>query len=218
MNNMSRTKTIDQEILEEVQSDAKKTRSYGVIFIISGLALQILHLFPLPIRGFPFMLIIAGIILVGSGILFILGSLTVPRNRTEIISRLQKVMLDKNPDRRLWAAQRLVGYAKEANFTKNEILSLAKHAAKMVKNPPVNQTYRPYVAVDHIILLREIAVSVPMDKHLRRDFVRIIKPLQNIEEFGDEAYEVLADAIAYHPEKLPVQAYSDLRKQKDELN
>ena len=69
-----------------------------------------------------------------------------------------------------------------------------------------------YIAVDHIILIREIAVSVEMNKHLRKDFVKIIKPIQKIEGFPDEAYEMLADAIAYHPSKLPIQAYLDYQK------
>ncbi len=43
-----------------------------------------------------------------------------------------------------------------------------------------------------------------------------IKPLQKIDGFPDEAYEILADAIAYHPSKLPVQAYLDYQKDSSE--
>ena len=73
-----------------------------------------------------------------------------------------------------------------------------------------------YIAVDHLILLREIAVGVNMNKYVRKDFVKIIKPLQKIDGFPDEAYEILADAIAYHPSKLPVQAYLDYQKDSSE--
>lgn len=213
---MSAEATPDQKFQIQANEDAANARRYGLIFIIAGFALQILHFFKLPLPGFTAMLIVAAVILIGAGILFILGSYTVPQNRTEFIRRFQNTMLDHNPERRLWAAQRLVGYVREANFTKDEILDVARHAAKMVKNPDVSERYKPYVAVDHIILLRELAVNVEMDKHVRKDFIRVVKPLTKMEGLSDDAYEVLSDAIAYHPDKLPIQAYSDLRKQKDE--
>lgn len=212
---MDNTKSVDQYYLSQVKNEGQRTLRYGILFIIGGLLIQLLHLVKIPVQGFTFMVIIAGIILVGAGILFILGSFTVPKTRAELIARLQNIMLDHNPERRLWAAQRLVGYAKDANFAKEEVLALARHAAKMVKENPVREPYNQYVSVDHIILLREMAVSVPMNKHTRKDFVRIITPLQKIKGFGDEAYTVLADAMAYHPSKLPVQAYADLQKMED---
>ena len=56
----------------------------------------------------------------------------------------------------------------------------------------------------HIVVLREIAVSVKMNKHVRKEFITIIKPLKKIEGFPDEAYELLSDTIGYHPGKLAV--------------
>ncbi|MHA2248743.1 MAG: hypothetical protein ACXAD7_00205 [Candidatus Kariarchaeaceae archaeon] len=211
---MNTSKSIDRAIIEEIAQDAKRARQWSYSFIISGIALQLLHFLSLPIRGVQAMVITAGIILVASGLLFYLGSRSVPTTRPEIIKRLQTTMLEKNPKRRLWAAQRLVGYAKDANFSKKEIVGLAKHAGKIVSTYAEYTNYKQFIAADHIILLREIAISVPMDKHVRSDFVRVIKPLQKIKGFQDEVYEVLSDAIAYHPSKLPVQAYSDLMKEK----
>lgn len=212
----NRIKSVDQSLIEDIAQDAKRAKLWGLTLIVGGLLLQVLHLFPLPISGLKAMLIVSGVILIGSGTLFYLGSFSVPTNRREIIERLQKTMLDKNPERRLWAAQRLVGYSKDANFTKKEIVGLAKHVIKIINELPIENPYGQYIAADHVVLLREIAVSVPMDKHIRRDFVRIIKPLQKIKGFQNEVYEVLSDAIAYHPNKLPVQAYADLQKENED--
>ena len=57
-----------------------------------------------------------------------------------------------------------------------------------------------------------------MDRHVRRDFVRIVRPLLKMKNLSSEAYELLADAIAYHPDKLAVQAFADLQQMKEEDN
>ncbi|OLS27814.1 MAG: hypothetical protein HeimC2_10080 [Candidatus Heimdallarchaeota archaeon LC_2] len=209
---MSKHISADLAIMKEIAEDAAQTKNWGIVLILSGLLIQTLHVFKIPVNGIWILLILTGLILAAFGIRFLLVTTSLPKNRMEIIYRFQLLMLSKNPDRRLWAAQRLIGYAKSANFTKEEIYSLSRHAKKIVEQPPVEQQYMGYIAVDHLILLREIAVGVKMNKHVRKDFIKIIKPLQKIVGFPDEAYEILADAIAYHPSKLPVQAYLDYQK------
>ncbi len=213
---MSKQISADQAMIIEIADDAAQTKNWGFVLILSGLLIQSLHLFSIPIWGIEYLLILTGLVFVSFGIRFILVATSLPKNRKEIIHRFQLLMLNKNPDRRLWAAQRLVGYAKTANFSKGEILSLARHAKKVIEQPPVEHQYMGYIAVDHLILIREIAVGVKMNKHVRKDYVKIIKPLQKIEGFPEEAYEILADAIAYHPSKLPVQAYIDYQKDTSE--
>ncbi|MHA2089633.1 MAG: hypothetical protein ACW98K_02140 [Candidatus Kariarchaeaceae archaeon] len=205
--------SIDQALITEIIQDAKRARQWAAVLFFSAILLQIFHILDLNIAGITIMIVLAGIILITSSMLFYIGSLSIPTNRAEIIARLQKTMEDKNPKRRLWAAQRLVGYAKDANFSKETILGLAVHATRIVKNPPHGHSYGRYVAADHIIFLREIAIAVPMNRHLRREFVSIIRPLKKIEGFPDEVYEVLTDAIAYHPDKGPTQAYLDLERE-----
>lgn len=205
--------SIDEAIIAEIRQDAEKTRVWAFVLMSSGLFIQIFHAFDLPIIGLKSMLILFGSILFISGILFYLGSYSVPTNRREIIDRFQKIMLDKKPDRRLWAAQRLVGYLKDANLTKEEIINIIRYTKKQVEQSSVSMHLQPYISADHVVLLREIAVSVPMNKHIRKEFVRIIKPLQKLQGFPDEVYELLADAIAYHPSKLAVQAYLDYNKE-----
>ncbi|MCE7733256.1 MAG: hypothetical protein GPJ54_00165 [Candidatus Heimdallarchaeota archaeon] len=213
---MSKELSVDRAMMKEISENAIQTRNWGIVLILSGLLIQTLHIFPIPVGGIEYLLLLTGVILVAFGIRFILVTTSLPKNRKDLIERFQLLMLDKSPDRRLWAAQRLIGYAKSANFSKDEILSLARHAKKVVEMPPVDEKFMGYVAVDHLILIREIAVGIEMNKHLRKDFVKIIKPLQKIEGFPDEAYELLADAIAYHPSKLPVQAYLDYQKENSE--
>jgi len=208
--------TIDQLFLLKARADARKTRMIGVLLILGGAALQLLHLLDASISGFKIMVIVAGVITAGSGILFILGSTTVPKNRGEFVRRFQKAMLDTDPDRRLWGAQSLIGYMKQANFTKEDILRVARYTAAVIENPPVADKYKEYIAGDHLLLLREMAVSVDIDKHTRKDFVRIIRPLMKMKNLSSEAYELLADAVSYHPDKLPIQAFSDLQKIKEE--
>ncbi len=207
---MSSIPSVDQIIIQEIKEDAKQVQKWAVIFFISSLLLQFLHLLDPPIWGFRSMLIVAGLILFGASILFYLGSISIPQNRSQIIARLQKIMLDKNPKRRLWAAQRLIGYIKEANFTRNEILEVTLYHVNIIKEPPYSDPYRKYIATDHIIVLREIAVSVPMDKHTRKEFVKIVKALKKLKDITDEGAELLTDAIAYDPNKSPAQAIADL--------
>lgn len=209
---MDKSTSVDNYLFKEMNRDIGKTKNWGYTFIASGILLQALHFLLNLIDGFTFMLIMTGVILVISGMLFILGTSSVPKSRGDVVQRLEKIMLTKNPKRRLWAAQRLVGYAKDANFSKEEILSLTRELVRVVKNPPVHQKYRLFVAVDHIVVLREIAVSVKMNKHVRKEFTTIIKPLKKIEGFPDEAYELLSDTIGYHPSKLAVHAYEDYKK------
>lgn len=213
---MAKELSVDRAMMQEISENAVQTRNWGIVLILSGLLIQTLHIFPIPVGGIEYLLLLTGVILIAFGIRFILVTTSLPKNRKDLVKRFQLLMLDKSPDRRLWAAQRLIGYAKSANFTKDEILSLTRHAKKVVEMPPVEPKFMGYVAVDHLILIREIAVGVDMNKHLRKDFVRIIKPLQKIEGFPDEAYELLADAIAYHPSKLPIQAYLDYQKDSSE--
>ena len=213
---MSKELSVDRAMMNEISENAIQTRNWGIVLILSGLLIQTLHIFPIPVGGIEYLLLLTGVILVAFGIRFILVTTSLPKNRKDLVERFQLLMLDKSPDRRLWAAQRLIGYAKSTNFSKDEILSLARHAKKVVEMPPVDSRFMGYVAVDHLILIREIAVGIEMNKHLRKDFVKIIKPLQKIEGFPDEAYELLADAIAYHPSKLPIQAYLDYQKDSSE--
>ncbi|MHA2503236.1 MAG: hypothetical protein ACXAE3_10225 [Candidatus Kariarchaeaceae archaeon] len=212
--------TVDQQLILEARKDARQTRLYGIGFIILAAVSQLLHFVKLPVQGFPFMVIIAGIIFLGAGILFIMGSYTVPTNRSEFVGRLQKIMLTLDPERRLWAAQRLIGYAKSANFTKNDILRMTQYTVAIIQDPPVADIYKEYIAGDHLILLREMAVNIKMDRNTRREFQKIIRPLNKVKGLSDEAYELLADALAFHPDKLAVQAFSDLKKinEEDEQN
>jgi len=205
--------SIDQAMLQEIAADANQAKQWGFAFLGSSLLMLVLFLFPLPIKGFSILIISTSIILGVTGILFLMGSTTTPKDRKGIVERLQKTMLDKNPNRRLWAAQRLVGYVKDSNFIKEDILELAYHARKVIKTDPEVNRLQKYIAVDHIILLREILVSVPMNKHVRKDFVEIIKPLRKLEWLPEDAVEILADAIAFHPSKLPVQAYLDYERE-----
>ena len=213
---VARPPSIDQTIIAEISEDAKRAKTWGIVLMMSGLLIQLFHTFTLPFSGVRAMLILTGLILFGFGFLFFMGSQNVPRNRKEIIFRLQRVMADENPKRRLWAAQRLIGYAKEANLTKEEILEMTHFAKKAVKSPGGKFAYKGFVAVDHLIFIREMAVSVPMNRHLRKEFVQIIKPLQKLTTLPDEGQALLADAISYHPSKLPVQAYADIKKLKEE--
>lgn len=77
-------------------------------------------------------------------------------------------------------AQGLVGYAKQANFSKEDILDITKYTVNIVMKPPVKDIYKEYIMGDHLILLREIAVSVKMDKHTRKEFIRNVKPLMKL--------------------------------------
>lgn len=203
--------SIDQALLQEIAADANQAKQWGLAFLGSSILILVLFLFPLPIKGFSILIISTSIILGVTGILFLMGSTTTPTDRKGIVERLQKVMLDKNPKRRLWAAQRLVGYVKDSNFIKEDILELAYHARKVIKTDPDTSKLQRYIAVDHIILLRELLVSVSMNKHVRKDFVEIIKPLRNLDWLPEDAVEILADAIAYHPSKRPAQAYFDYK-------
>jgi hypothetical protein len=204
--------SVDQRLILEAREDARKTKIYGIGFIILGSLLQLLHFVNLPVQGFPFMVIIAGVISIGAGILFILGSTTIPTTRSEFVARFQKIMLTLDPERRLWAAQRLVGYAKSANFTKADIIRMTQYTVSIIQDPPVADIYKQYIAGDHLILLREMAVSIKMDKKTRKEFQQTVRPLKKIKGLSDEAYELLADAMAYHPDKLPIQAFADLQK------
>lgn len=212
---MSLQVPLDRQIINELTNDAKEARNWGIVLILSGLIIQLLHYVDIKITGITLMLFLTGGILIVSGILFTMGSFNVPKTRKELIIRLQKVMMDSNPKRRLWAAQRLIGYAKDANLAKQEILALATHGKKVVQNPPGRQVYQGYIAVDHLIFLREMAVSIPMNKHVRKQFVQILRPLQKIKDMPAEGQEMLADAISYHPSKLPIQAFADLEKLKE---
>ncbi|MHA2028742.1 MAG: hypothetical protein ACW99Q_05075 [Candidatus Kariarchaeaceae archaeon] len=213
---VSKYPSADQAMIQEIADNAVQTKNWGIVLIISGLLIQVLHIFSIPIWGIEYLLILTGLVLFVFGVRFLLVTASLPKNRTEIVTRFQLLMLNENPDRRLWAAQRLIGYAKTANFTKDEVLALTRHAKRIIEDPPVEQRFMGYVAVDHLILIREIAVGIKMNKHVRKDFVKLIKSLQKIEGFPDEAYELLADAIAYHPSKLPVQAYLDYQKESSE--
>ena len=93
---------------------------------------------------------------------------------------------------------------------------MTQYTVSIIQDPPVADMYKEYIAGDHLILLREMAVSINMDKNTRRDFQKIIRPLKNIKGLSDEAYELLADAMAYHPDKLPIQAFADLKKIEEE--
>lgn len=212
---MSLQVPLNQQIINELTRDAQEARNWGIVLIIGGLLVQLLHYVDIRFSGITFMLVLTGGIMVVSGIFFTFGSFNVPKNRKQLITQLQKVMMDSNPKRRLWAAQRLIGYAKGAQLSKQEILALATHGKRVVKNPPGKNAYKPYIAVDHLVFLREMAVSIPMTKHVRKDFVQIIRPLQKIKEMPDEGQEMLADAISYHPSKLPIQAFADLEKLKE---
>ncbi len=205
----------DKALFMELNQDVIRARIWGITFIVSSILLQSLHFILDLISGFRFMLILTGVIFFIIGILFVLGTSSVPRSRSEIMARLQKIMLENNPKRRLWAAQRIVGYMKDGNFSKQEILEVTRNITKNAKNPPVPPRYAPYITVDHIVVLREIAVSVSMNKHVRKDFVNIIRPLKKIEGLPEEANALLLDAIAYSPSKLPIQAYNDLLKENE---
>ena len=134
---MSKELSVDRAMMQEIADDAVQTRNWGIVLILSGLLIQTLHVFSIPIWGIEYLLIITGLVLVAFGIRFIQVATSLPKNRSEIVKRFQLLMLDKRPDRRLWAAQRLIGYAKSANFTRDEIISLTRHAKKVVENPPV---------------------------------------------------------------------------------
>ncbi|MEC8704999.1 MAG: hypothetical protein VXX61_04775 [Asgard group archaeon] len=208
--------TTDQLLLDNVNKDAKKSKIVGFLLILFAGLIQFLGVLDFNIQGFRVMVVLIGVILFGSGVLFILGSYTVPQNRKEFVKRFQKAMLDFDPDERLWGAQGLVGYAKQANFSKEDILDITKYTVNIVMKPPVKDIYKEYIMGDHLILLREIAVSVKMDKHTRKEFIRNVKPLMKLKNLSDEGYQLLADSVSYHPEKLPVQAYFDLKKLEDE--
>ena len=49
------------------------------------------------------------------------------------------------------------------------------------------------------------------DASIKADYIKY-GPLN----LSDEGYQLLADSVSYHPEKLPVQAYFDLKKLEDE--
>ncbi len=93
-------------------------------------------------------------------------------------------------------AQGLVGYAKQANFSKEDILDITKYTVNIVMKPPVKDIYKEYIMGDHLILLREIAVSVKMDKHTRKEFIRNVKPLMKLKNLSDEGYQLLADSVS----------------------
>ena len=172
--------TTDQLLLDNVNKDAKKSKIVGFLLILFAGLIQFLGVLDFNIQGFRVMVVLIGVILFGSGVLFILGSYTVPQNRKEFVKRFQKAMLDFDPDERLWGAQGLVGYAKQANFSKEDILDITKYTVNIVMKPPVKDIYKEYIMGDHLILLREIAVSVKMDKHTRKEFIRNVKPLMKL--------------------------------------
>jgi len=205
--------SIDQKLIREIKTDAEQAKKWGYTFMISSIMMQFLHFFQLPILGFTSMIIIIGIILMGSGIIFYFGASTIPQNREQIILRLQGVMKHHDPKRRLWASQRMIGYMKEGNFSKDELLTITREACKVVKLPLDLNKYQEYIAVDHIIFIREIAVGITMPKDTRREFKAKIKQLLKVKFLPEKAYELLADAIAYHPNKLPIQAFADYERE-----
>ena len=200
---------MDTIIADEIYQNYKQARLWGFTMILAGIILQLLHLFAIPVNGFQFMIIISGIILCGAGILFLMGSSSVPKSRTEIVYRLQKIMQNTNPKRRLWAAQRLVGYLKDGNFSKDEKFIIVNDALRLINNPTAGSKYQHYILVDHIIFLREFLINVKLNKHERKEFTRLVKPLEKIKGLPDEVNNIIMDIIVYDPKKLPIQAYSD---------
>lgn len=212
---MSKAISADKFLFQEMNQDIKRARLWGISFIITGLLIQSFHFILSLISGFRFMLILTGIIFVIIGVLFIMGTTSVPKTRNDILRRLLLVMQERNPKRRLWAAQRLVGYLKDGNFSKEEILDTTSTLVNHALHPDVPNRFVSYVAVDHIIVLREIAVTVPMNKHTRKEFVSMIRVLKKIPNLPEDAENILLDAITFSPNKLPVQAYNDLLNEKD---
>ncbi len=94
--------TTDQLLLDNVNKDAKKSKIVGFLLILFAGLIQFLGVLDFNIQGFRVMVVLIGMILFGSGVLFILGSYTVPQNRKEFVKRFQKAMLDFDPDERLW--------------------------------------------------------------------------------------------------------------------
>ena len=86
--------TTDQLLLDNVNKDAKKSKIVGFLLILFAGLIQFLEVLDFNIQGFRVMVVLIGVILFGSGILFILGSYTVPQNRKEFVKRFQKAMLD----------------------------------------------------------------------------------------------------------------------------
>ena len=208
------SKSVDAVIADEIYQNYKQARLWGITMILAGIIIQLLHLFEIPISGFQFMVILSGTILGGAGFLFLMGATSVPKSRAEIVERLQKIMQNTNPNRRLWAAQRLIGYLRDGNFSKEEKLSITRDALRLINNPIKESKYQHYIVVDHIIFLREFSINVKMDKIERKEFTRLVKPLESIKDLPDEVNNIIMDIIVYDPKKLPIQAYSDYLKNK----
>jgi hypothetical protein len=202
-------KSVDSIIAEEIYQNYKQARLWGFTMLLAGIILQLLHLFEVPINGIQFMIIISGIILGGAGILFLLGSSSVPKSRADIVNRLQKIMQNTNPNRRLWAAQKLIGYLRDGDFSKDEKFEIVNDTLRLINNPTAGSKYHHYIQVDHIIFLREFSINVKLNKHERKEFSRLVKPLEKIKGLPDEVNNIIMDIIVYDPKKLPIQAYSD---------
>lgn len=208
------SKSVDTKLADEIYQNYKQARLWGSTMILSGAILQLLHLFEIPINGFLFMVIISGVILGGAGILFLMGSSSVPKSRAGIVKRLQGIMQNTNPNRRLWAAQRLIGYLRDGNFSMDEKQSIVIDALKVVNSPISGSKYQHYIMVDHIIFLREYSINVKLNKNERKDFTRLVKPLEKIKGLPNEVNNIIMDIIVYDPKKLPIQAYSDYLRAK----